>query len=212
MKLLVDHLFYTKDIIRIQAECNPKNKASIRVLEKLGFYRVGLSEDDAKVYLALLRKGDRGEKVGNLDKELDLKRTHIYRIIDRLIEKDWVDKLSKTPTGAQYYIARPPKELLDNLIKEKKEEIKILEGILKTTDHQIVIARNGEEAEKTAKAFRPDLIFLDVVMPKKNGFQVCRDLRHDPLFKTTPIILLTSKSQNIIGLLKFQPLNEKFYI
>ncbi len=100
-----------------------------RVLEKLGFYRVGLSEDDAKVYLTLLRKGERGEKVGNLDKELDLKRTHIYRIIDRLIEKDWVDKLSKTPTGAQFYIARPPKELLDNLIKEKKEEIKILEGL-----------------------------------------------------------------------------------
>jgi len=100
-----------------------------RVLEKLGFYRVGLSEDDAKVYLALLRKGEMGEKVSNLDKELDLKRTHIYRIIDRLIEKDWVDKLSRTPTGAQYYIARPPKELLDNLIKEKKEEIKILEGL-----------------------------------------------------------------------------------
>ena len=57
-------------------------------------------------------------------------------------------------------------------------------------------ARNGEEAEQVAKAFRPDLIFLDVVMPKKNGFQVCRDLRLDPLFQTTPIILLTSKSQD----------------
>lgn len=100
-----------------------------RVLEKLGFYRVGLSEDDAKVYLALLRKGEKGEKVGNLDKELDLKRTHIYRIIDRLIEKDWVDKLAKTPTGAQYYTARPLTDLLDNLIREKKEEIKVLEGL-----------------------------------------------------------------------------------
>ena len=57
-----------------------------RILEKLGLNRVGLSEDDAKVYLALLRKGDNGEKVGNLDKELDLKRTHIYRIIERLLE------------------------------------------------------------------------------------------------------------------------------
>lgn len=75
-------------------------------------------------------------------------------------------------------------------------EIKILQGILETSGHQIAIARNGEEAEKVAKLFRPDLIFLDVVMPKKNGFQVCRDLRQDPLFKTTPIILLTSKSQD----------------
>jgi len=100
-----------------------------RVLEKLGFYRVGLSEDDAKVYLALLRKGERGEKVGTLDKELDLKRTHIYRIIDRLIEKDWVDKLAKTPSGAQFYAARPLRDLLDNLIREKREEIKVLEGL-----------------------------------------------------------------------------------
>jgi DNA-binding response OmpR family regulator len=75
-------------------------------------------------------------------------------------------------------------------------ELKILESILKSTNHQIIVARNGEEAEQTAHAFHPDLIFLDVVMPKKNGFQVCRDLRNNPVFAATPIILLTSKSQN----------------
>jgi CheY-like chemotaxis protein len=75
-------------------------------------------------------------------------------------------------------------------------EIKILESILKTTGHQIIIARNGEEAEKMAQVVRPDLIFLDVVMPKKNGFQVCRALRQEPGFKTTPIVMLTSKSQD----------------
>ncbi len=75
-------------------------------------------------------------------------------------------------------------------------EIKILESILHPTHHQLVIARDGEEAEETAHAFHPDLIFLDVVMPKKNGFQVCRDLRNHPVFASTPIILLTSKSQD----------------
>jgi len=76
-------------------------------------------------------------------------------------------------------------------------EIKILESILKDTGHRIIIARDGDEAEQTAKVIRPDLIFLDVVMPQKNGFQVCRDLRSDPVFKTTPIVMLTSKSQDI---------------
>jgi RimJ/RimL family protein N-acetyltransferase len=42
VKLLIDHLFNTKDIIRIQAECSPENKASIRVLEKAGFTYEGL--------------------------------------------------------------------------------------------------------------------------------------------------------------------------
>ena len=41
----------------------------------------------------------------------------------------------------------------------------------------------------------PDLIILDVIMPKKNGFQVCRDLKKDNHFKDIPIILITSKSQ-----------------
>jgi len=83
------------------------------------------------------------------------------------------------------------------IVDDSIVEIKILESILADTGHRISIARNGEEAEKTAKMIVPDLIFLDVVMPKKNGFQVCRDLRNTPPFQTTPIIMLTSKSQDI---------------
>ncbi|MBA7540674.1 hypothetical protein ES705_32973 [subsurface metagenome] len=99
-----------------------------RVLEKLGMYRIGISEVEAIVYLALLRKSDRGEKIGNLDKELDLERTHIYRIINRLIDKNWVEEISKRPKGAQFYAARPIIEMLNKLVKEKEEEIKILQG------------------------------------------------------------------------------------
>ncbi len=98
------------------------------VLEKVGLNQFGISEDEAKVYLALLRKGEDGDKVGNLDKELLLKRTHIYRIINRLVEKNWVEELAKFPRGAQLYGARPIDELLDNVIKEKEEEIKVLKG------------------------------------------------------------------------------------
>ncbi|MCP4398478.1 MAG: response regulator [bacterium] len=82
------------------------------------------------------------------------------------------------------------------IVDDSIVEIKILESILSSTDHQIMVARNGEEGEQVARSFLPDFIFLDVVMPKKNGFQVCRDLRHDPQFAQTPIILLTSKSQD----------------
>ena len=83
------------------------------------------------------------------------------------------------------------------IVDDSLVEIKILQSILANTGHRVVVARNGEEAEKSAKVLLPDLIFLDVVMPKKNGFQVCRDLRKDPLFKETPIIMLTSKTQEI---------------
>ncbi|MBD3305585.1 response regulator [candidate division KSB3 bacterium] len=82
------------------------------------------------------------------------------------------------------------------IVDDSLVEIKILEEILTKAGHRVIIARNGEEGEKMAHAVLPDLIFLDVVMPKKNGFQVCRTLRHDPAFTTTPIIMLTSKSQD----------------
>ncbi len=99
-----------------------------RVFEKLGINRMGISEDEAKVYLSLLRKGENGEKIGNLDKELDLKRTHIYRIIDRLVERDWVEKIAIFPKAAKIFVAKPILDLIEGLIKEKKEEIKILKG------------------------------------------------------------------------------------
>ncbi len=99
------------------------------ILEKLGLKSIGLSEADAKVYLSLLRKGFEGEKVGKLNKELDLKRTHIYRIIERLTEKGWVEKKSILPESAQYFSARPLSDIIDRIIKEKEDEIKIIKGI-----------------------------------------------------------------------------------
>ena len=82
------------------------------------------------------------------------------------------------------------------IVDDSLVEIKILQSFLAETDYLITVARNGEEGEATAKTVAPDLIFLDVVMPKKNGFQVCRDLRKEPQFQQTPIIMFTSKSQD----------------
>ncbi|MFX1409120.1 MAG: helix-turn-helix domain-containing protein [Promethearchaeota archaeon] len=97
-------------------------------LQRIGLLKVGLSLDEAKVYLALLNKGEKGEKVGILDKGLDLKRTHIYRIIERLIRKDWVQKVSETPTGRKVFAARPLNNLMDEIIQNKEEELKILKS------------------------------------------------------------------------------------
>ncbi len=65
----------------------------------------------------------------------------------------------------------------------------------KNTGFDITSASDGEEAEEKARAGAYDLIILDVIMPKKNGFQVCRALKQDDSLKDTPIILLTSKTQ-----------------
>ena len=97
-------------------------------LQELGLIKFGLSIEEAKVYLALLNKGKEGAKVGELNEELDIKRTTIYRIIDRLISKDWIVKLPLTPKSAQIFIARSLYDILDERIKEKEEELKILKS------------------------------------------------------------------------------------
>ncbi len=73
-------------------------------------------------------------------------------------------------------------------------DIAFIKEALKSTPHQIVTAADGEEAEKTIRAGGVDLVILDVVMPKKNGFQVCRDLKKDDALKKIPVVLVTSKT------------------
>ena len=137
-----------------------------RVLEKVGLNQFGISEDEAKVYLALLRKGENGEKVGNLDKELELKRTHIYRIINRLVEKNWVEELAKFPKGAQLYSARPIDELLDRVIKEKEEEIKVLKGF------KLILGENLENGWNVDKLDLRDLKkSFDLDIKEITGFE-----------------------------------------
>jgi twitching motility two-component system response regulator PilH len=54
---------------------------------------------------------------------------------------------------------------------------------------------DGEAAEAKVKSEKIDLIILDVVMPKKNGFQVCRDIKSNDQYKNIPVIMVTSKDQ-----------------
>ena len=97
-------------------------------LQRLGLLKAGLSLEEAKVYLALLKKGEKGDKIGNINKELEIKRTTIYRIIDRLVKNYWVEKVSRTPKGIQIYVARPLNALIDEIIQDKEEELNILKS------------------------------------------------------------------------------------
>lgn len=60
---------------------------------------------------------------------------------------------------------------------------------------RVVEARDGLEALDVARAALPDLIFLDVRMPRLNGFEVCRRLRQEPRLAQTTIVILTAATQ-----------------
>lgn len=71
----------------------------------------------------------------------------------------------------------------------------ILEQRLLAQGYAVVQAVDGEETLAAVKGHRPDLILLDVMMPKLDGFEVCRRLRSDPEYPYVPVILVTAKTE-----------------
>src|SRR5881394_3911715 len=67
--------------------------------------------------------------------------------------------------------------------------------ILNKGPYDLVTATNGEEAVAKALHERPDLILMDVVMPKMNGFDACRRIRQEDLIRATPIIMVTTRGE-----------------
>lgn len=67
--------------------------------------------------------------------------------------------------------------------------------MLENHHHTVITASDGEEGINVAISQRPDLILMDVVMPRMNGFQATRKLTRDPQTRHIPIIMVTSKDQ-----------------
>ena len=72
-----------------------------------------------------------------------------------------------------------------------------IEFILEAEGYEVHTARDGEEALEAAERVRPDLILLDVNMPRKDGYEVCRILREREEMTGTKVIMLTSKGQTL---------------
>jgi DNA-binding response OmpR family regulator len=72
-----------------------------------------------------------------------------------------------------------------------------LEFLMKKAGYEVRLARDGEEALAEIGKARPDLVLLDVMMPKRNGFDVCEAIRANPEWRAVRVILLTAKGRDI---------------
>jgi len=77
---------------------------------------------------------------------------------------------------------------------DEPDILEIISYNLQNEGHEIITAKNGNEALDKAIKFKPDLIILDIMMPGKNGIEVCNILRLQPVFNETLIIFLTALS------------------
>jgi len=71
----------------------------------------------------------------------------------------------------------------------------VLQMSLETLGYEVLLAEDGDQALQKIYRDTPDLLILDVMMPKQNGFQICRKVKADPDRCATPVILLTAKTQ-----------------
>ena len=75
------------------------------------------------------------------------------------------------------------------------QNVELLEELLITADYDVSTAYDGEEALKKAHEEKPDLILLDIMMPKMDGYEVCEALRNADDTKDIPIIFVTAKTE-----------------
>ena len=82
------------------------------------------------------------------------------------------------------------------LLVDDSETILQMEQMILQRDHyQVAIARDGAEGIAKAREFKPDLIVMDVLMPRLDGFAALRQLRQDPHTSAVPIVMVTSKAE-----------------
>jgi two-component system alkaline phosphatase synthesis response regulator PhoP len=81
------------------------------------------------------------------------------------------------------------------IVDDEPDILELIEYNLKKEGYQVYSARNGQEAVAEAKRTQPDLIVLDIMMPKMDGIEACRIMRTMPEFKNTFMVFLTARSE-----------------
>lgn len=81
------------------------------------------------------------------------------------------------------------------VVDDEPPIVRLMEFILARQGHEMLVAVNGQEALDKVRAHQPDLVLLDIMMPRIDGYEVARTLRADPATADLPIIMLSAKAQ-----------------
>ena len=83
------------------------------------------------------------------------------------------------------------------LVDDEPSLVKVVSRRLEAEGFQVRVAMDGQEALDLVCAERPDLIILDVMLPKINGYEVCRKLKWDLRYQKIPVLMFTAKVQEL---------------
>ena len=83
------------------------------------------------------------------------------------------------------------------LVDDSPTNLNLLSGFIENCGWEILIATHGQEAIKLAEIEQPDIILLDVMMPGKDGFEICKQLKSNPQTQDIPVIFMTALSDKL---------------
>ena len=89
------------------------------------------------------------------------------------------------------------------VVDDDKEIVRLMTSYLQASGYEVLAAYNGETALHTIRRERPDLVLLDLMLPERDGLEITRLLRSDPMLAQTPVIMVTARvsdTDKIVGL------------
>jgi DNA-binding response OmpR family regulator len=88
-----------------------------------------------------------------------------------------------------------PKKVL--IADDEANIVLSLEFLMKQAGYEVQSVSDGDQALKQLAAFKPDLVLLDIMLPLRDGFEVCQTIRADPALKTLKVVMLTAKGREV---------------
>lgn len=103
---------------------------------------------------------------------------------------------ASAPTDYDAGAAQPPEAGRTVLVVDDDARVRLLlDMMLRQESFEVISAEDGEQALAAARAHHPNVILLDIEMPRMHGYDVCRELKADPRTQDIPVIMVTAKGQ-----------------
>jgi DNA-binding response OmpR family regulator len=83
------------------------------------------------------------------------------------------------------------------IVEDEPHIVLALEFLLGRAGYETATAADGEEGLELVRRLRPDVVLLDIMMPRRNGYEVCRAIKADPALRETAVIMLSAKGQEV---------------
>lgn len=81
------------------------------------------------------------------------------------------------------------------LVEDEEALVELMKVRLETNDYEVMVAGDGQQGLEMARQYRPDLIVLDLMLPRMNGYEVCALLKQDKNYSNIPILIFTARAQ-----------------